>query len=102
MNDFVFQNTTKVYFGRDQLGHLGEEIRHCGSRVLLAYGGGSIKRMGLYDRIMKELKQAEITVFELPGVEPNPRHTTVNKGADICRREKIDAVLAVGGGFLGA
>lgn len=98
MNDFVFQNTTKVYFGRNQLGHLGEEIRHCGSRVLLAYGGGSIKRMGLYDRIMKELKQAGITVFELPGVEPNPRHTTVNKGADICRREKIDAVLAVGGG----
>lgn len=98
MNDFIFQNPTKVYFGKNQLCHLGEEIRKHGSRVLMAYGGGSVKRIGLYDKIMAELKNAEITVFELPGVEPNPRHTTVNKGAGICRREKIDAVLAVGGG----
>lgn len=98
MNDFVFQNTTKVYFGKNQLCHLGEEIKQHGSRVLMAYGGGSIKRIGLYDKIMEELKKSGITVFELPGVEPNPRHTTVNKGAHICRRESIDAVLAVGGG----
>lgn len=98
MNDFVFQNTTKVYFGRNQLCHLGEEIKSWGNRVLMAYGGGSIKRIGLYDKVMKVLEEAGITVFELPGVEPNPRHTTVNTGADICRREKIDAILAVGGG----
>lgn len=98
MNDFIFQNTTKVYFGKNQLCYLGEEIRQRGARVLMAYGGGSIKRIGLYDRIMKVLEEAGITVFELPGVEPNPRHTTVNKGACICRNEHIDAVLAVGGG----
>ncbi len=84
MNDFIFQNTTKVYFGKDQLCHLGQEIKPYGNRVLMAYGGGSIKRMGLYDRIMKELRDAGITVLELSGVEPNPRHTTVNRGAAIC------------------
>ena len=98
MNDFVFQNTTKIYFGRNQLQHLGEEVRQFGSRVLLAYGGGSVKKSGLYDKVMAELKKASMTVFELPGVEQNPRHTTVNKGAELCRREKVDVVLAVGGG----
>lgn len=98
MYNFVFHNTTKIYFGPNQLGHLGEELKQFGSRVLLAYGGGSIKKIGLYDRVLEELKKAGLTVWELPGIEPNPRHTTVNKGAEICRREKIDAVLAVGGG----
>ncbi len=98
MNDFVFQNTTKIYFGRNQLQHLGSEIRQFGSRVLLAYGGGSIKKTGLYDKVMEELKKASMTVFELSGIEPNPHHTTVNRGAKICKREKVDVVLAVGGG----
>jgi len=98
MNEFVFQNTTKIYFGKDQLGNLGEEIKTYGSRILLVYGGGSIKRIGLYENVMNELKSHGLTVFELAGVEPNPRHTTVNKGADICKKEKIDVVLAVGGG----
>lgn len=98
MNDFVFQNTTKVYFGRGQLAHLGEELRACGDKVLLVYGGGSIRRMGLYDRVMQALADAGLTVWELPGVEPNPRHTTVNKGAALCREQDIGAVLAVGGG----
>jgi len=98
MNDFVFQNTTKVYFGKNQLGHLGEEVTKFGKKVLLAYGGGSIKRIGLYDKVMAELAKAGMTVFELPGVEPNPRHTTVNKGAAICKKEGVDVVLAVGGG----
>ena len=98
MNDFVFQNTTKVYFGKDQLSHLAEEIKSYGSRVLLTYGGGSIKRIGLYDKIMNILEGAGITVFELSGIEPNPRHTTVNKGAYICKEEGVDVLLAVGGG----
>jgi alcohol dehydrogenase YqhD (iron-dependent ADH family) len=98
MNDFTFQNSTKVYFGRNQLTHLGEEIRKCGSRVLLVYGGGSIKRSGLYDRVTAVLNDAGIKVYELSGVEPNPRHTTVNKGAALCKQEKIEAVLGVGGG----
>ena len=98
MNDFIFQNPTKVYFGKDQLKHLGEEILKYGDSVLLAYGGGSLKRSGLYDRILAVLKEAGIRVFELPGVEPNPRSTTVNRGAAICRQNGITALLAVGGG----
>ena len=98
MNDFIFQNTTRVYFGRDQLKNLGLEIKKYSDKVLIAYGGGSIKRSGLYDRILAVLKEAGIQVFELPGVEPNPRHTTVNKGAALCRERNIGALLAVGGG----
>lgn len=98
MYNFMFQNTTKVYFGKNQLGHLGEELRQYGTRVLLTYGGGSIKQIGLYDQVMAELKKAGLTVFELAGIEPNPRHTTVNRGAAICKQEQIDVLLAVGGG----
>ncbi len=71
MNDFQFQNTTKVYFGKNQLQHLHEEILKYGDKVLLAYGGGSIKRSGLYDRVMNELQSNGITVYELGSVEPN-------------------------------
>ena len=98
MYNFMFQNTTKVYFGENQLCHLGEELKQHGRRVLLTYGSGSIKKNGLYNKIMEELKKAELTVFELSGIEPNPRHTTVNKGAELCKKEKIDVLLAVGGG----
>lgn len=98
MNDFIFSNTTKVYFGKDQLQHLNEEIKQFGKKVLFVYGGGSIKKIGLYEKVMAELKKADMTVFELGGVEPNPHHTTVNKGAALCKKENIDVVLAVGGG----
>ena len=98
MNSFIFQNTAKIYFGENQLEHLGEELKQYGTRVLLTYGGGSIKKIGLYEKVMGELKRAGMTVFELSGIEPNPRHTTVNKGTDICKKEKIDVLLAVGGG----
>lgn len=98
MNNFVFQNTTKIYFGKGQLVHLADELKQYGTRVLLTYGGGSIKRIGLYDSIISSLNESGFTVFELPGIEPNPRHTTVNKGADICKKENIDVLLAVGGG----
>ena len=98
MRNFVFENKTKVYFGKDQLCHLHEEVARFGKKVLVVYGGGSIKRIGLYDKVMAELQQAGMTVFELPGVEPNPHHTTVNKGAAICKQEGIDVLLAVGGG----
>jgi len=98
MRDFVFENKTKVYFGKEQMCHLHEEVARFGKKVLMVYGGGSIKRIGLYDKIMAELEKAGMTVFELPGVEPNPRHTTVNRGAAICKQEGIDVLLAVGGG----
>jgi hypothetical protein len=87
-----------VYFGKDQLEHLGKEISRFGKKVLMVYGGGSIKKIGLYDKVMKELEKEGMIVFELGGVEPNPHHTTVNKGAQICKKESIDVLLAVGGG----
>lgn len=98
MYSFTFQNTTKIYFGENQIDHLSEELKQYGTRVLLTYGGGSVKKIGLYNKIITELEKAGLTVFELPGIEPNPRHTTVNKGAELCRKEKIDVLLAVGGG----
>lgn len=98
MNDFVFHNPDKVYFGKNQLKYLPEELLKLGKKVLLVYGGGSIKKNGLYDAVIALLKDHAIEVFELSGVEPNPRHTTANKGAQICKKENIDVVLAVGGG----
>lgn len=98
MNNFIFNVPTKVYFGENQLGHLGEELSKYGNRVLLAYGGGSIKKTGLYDAVVAEIKKAGLTLFELPGIEPNPRIASVRRGAQICKDEKIDVVLAVGGG----
>lgn len=98
MDNFVFYNPTKIYFGTDQLCHLGSELNCYGKKVLLVYGGNSIKASGLYDKIICELNNADMVVYELPGVEPNPRHTTVNKGAVICKENNVDVILAAGGG----
>ena len=98
MNGFVYNIPTKVYFGENQLGHLGEELKKFGKRVLLTYGGGSIKRSGLYDRVIEELHKANLEVFELSGIEPNPRIESVRKGVAICKEQGIDVLLAVGGG----
>lgn len=98
MYKFVYNIPTKVYFGSDQLSKLGKEIKKLGDRVLICYGGGSIKRIGLYDQVLEELKKEELEIFELSGIEPNPRVTSVNEGADICKKEKIDVLLAIGGG----
>ncbi|MFV0362010.1 MAG: iron-containing alcohol dehydrogenase [Suipraeoptans sp.] len=98
MNSFVYDIPVKVYFGEDQLKHLGNELAKYGKRVLLTYGGGSIKKMGLYDKVISEIQNAGLELFELPGIEPNPRIDTVRKGAQLCKDEKIDVLLAVGGG----
>jgi alcohol dehydrogenase len=98
LKPFVFQNPTKLYFGQGQIRHLIAETNQLGSRVLLLYGGGSIKQNGVYDAVMGSLKEAGAEVFELSGVEPNPRITTVRRGAAMCREHRIDWVLAVGGG----
>ena len=98
MNDFIFHNPAKVYFGKNQLEHLPEELAAFGTKVLMVYGGGSIKKSGLYDEVRGLLEGAGMELFELAGVEPNPRHTTANRGAAICRQNGIDVVLAVGGG----
>lgn len=96
MENFVFNVPTKVYFGQGQIRHLPEALAPYGSKVLLVYGGGSIKKNGLYDQIYQVL--ADFEIVELPGVEPNPRIDTVRKGVDLCRKEAVEVVLAVGGG----
>jgi len=99
MNSFRFNNPTALYYGKGQIEQfLASEVQHYGTRVLLVYGGGSIKRSGLYDKVKGILSTAGATVFELSGVEPNPRLSTVHKGIDICRTENVDLILAVGGG----
>ena len=89
INDFIFENTTKVYFGKNQLENLPDEIKKYGTRVMLNYGGGSIKRIGLFDKVKNVLESAGITVFEFGGIEPNPKHTTVNKGVQFARENRI-------------
>ncbi len=98
MNDFIHSIPTKVYFGRDQLSNLGTELSKYGKRVLLAYGGGSIKQSGLYDAVISEIKKEGLILFELSGIEPNPRIDSVREGAKLCKKEDIDVILAVGGG----
>ena len=98
MHPFVYDIPVKVYFGENQLGHLGEELKKFGNRVLLTYGGGSIKRIGLYDQVTKELEKAGMEVYELSGIAPNPRIDSVRKGAQMCKDHGIDVLLAVGGG----
>lgn len=99
MNPFRFQNPTALYYGKGQIEKfLVSEVKNYGTRVLLVYGGGSIQKTGLYDKVKNLLRAADVQLFELAGVEPNPRLSTVHRGIEICRREHVDLVLAVGGG----
>lgn len=98
MQNYVYYNPTKLYFGDRQLEKLGEVVSSYGSRVLLMYGQGSIKRNGIYEAVMNLLKGAGLQVFEFHGVEPNPQYRTVNRAADVCKANDCDVVLAVGGG----
>lgn len=98
MNPFVYQNPTQLLFGRGQLSVLQEKAKQLGLTVLLVYGGGSIKRTGLYEKVVSLLQEAGCRVVELPGVEPNPRLSTVKKGIELCRAEGVNWILAVGGG----
>ncbi|MFD1736467.1 iron-containing alcohol dehydrogenase [Bacillus salitolerans] len=98
MEQFTFYNPTKLIFGKDTLSQLKNEIPAFGTKVLVVYGGGSIKKSGLYDRVHSTLNEIGVEVFELPGVEPNPRLSTAKKGIEICKKEGIEFLLAVGGG----
>ncbi|WP_083394476.1 iron-containing alcohol dehydrogenase [Planococcus donghaensis] len=98
MNAFSFYNPVKLIFGKGQLQAAKEELPKYGKKVLLVYGGGSIKKNGLYDEVTQMLSEAGLEVFELAGVEPNPRISTAKKGIEICKTEGIDVLLAVGGG----
>lgn len=96
MNNFRYHAYTDIRFGKGQVECLAELLEPYGKNVLMVYGGGSIKKIGLYDKVKELLKN--FNIFELGGVEPNPKITSVRAGADICKKEKIDVVLAVGGG----
>lgn len=96
MENFVHDIPTKVLFGKGQINNLKDIIMPFGKKVLLVYGGGSIKKIGLYDKVIELLEGFEI--IECGGVEPNPRIETVEKGAKLCKENDIEVVLAVGGG----
>lgn len=98
MNNFIYDIPVRVYFGENQLCHLGEELSKYGKRVLLTYGGGSIKRSGLYDVVTEEIKNAGLKLYELSDIAPNPRIDSVREGARMCKEHNIDVLLAVGGG----
>lgn len=97
MQNFDYMTPTRLIFGRGSLDKLADAIRPYGTRVLMAYGGGSIKKTGLYDKVKTLL--ADFEVYELPGIQPNPKYDpSVLDGVRICTEKKIDLVLAVGGG----
>lgn len=98
MRNFIYDIGTKVYFGEGSLSHLPEALAPVAKRVLLVYGGGSIKKSGLYAEVTRLLRESDIEWAELSGVDPNPRVESVNEGARLCREMGADAVLAVGGG----
>lgn len=86
MNDFIYQNATKVYFGRDQLKNLSNELKLYGNKVLITYGGGTIKKIGLFDKVVNELNESDIEWLEFGGIEPNPRIETVNAAVALCKK----------------
>jgi alcohol dehydrogenase len=98
MENFVFENPTRIIFGKDTHKVVGKEVKKYSDRILLHYGMGSIKKSGLYDRIIQSLKKEKIEFFELGGVKPNPGLDLTIKGSGICRKEGIDFILAAGGG----
>lgn len=98
MQDFMYDIPTKVIFGKGTITKLPAAIKGYGDKVLLLYGGGSIKRNGIYDKIITMFSENNISFIELSGVEPNPRISTVKKGIDLCKAHDIQLIVAVGGG----
>ena len=96
MKNFTFHVPTDIRFGKGQVEVLPSELEKLGRKILLVYGGGSIKRTGLYSTVMDLLQDFEI--YELPGIEPNPKLSSVREGVRICKEKGIEVILAVGGG----
>ncbi|MFA6675971.1 MAG: iron-containing alcohol dehydrogenase [Bacteroidales bacterium] len=99
MNNFEFKNPVKLIFGKGQIAKLSEEIAR-GTKVMMTYGGGSIKRNGVYDQVIDALKKAECEVIEFGGIEANPDYSTLVKAIDICKKKNVEMLLAVGGGSI--
>lgn len=98
LHDFSFYNPTKIHFGKSAMEHLPSELSCYGQNVLLLYGKGSIKKIGLYDKVIKILKDCNKNITELSGIKPNPSYSQVLEGARLCSENDIDLILAVGGG----
>lgn len=99
MNNFIYENKTKVFFGKGGVGeYLGCLLKKYGPTVMLAYGGGSIKRNGIYDEVREILDKAGKTVVEFSGIMPNPTYAKVKQGAELARSRGVELILAVGGG----
>ncbi len=99
MDNFIYSIPTTAYFGKGQISILGETIKaHGGSKVLLAYGGGSVKKNGIYDAVLAQFGKAGLAHVELSGIKPNPRIESVEEGIDLYLKNGCDFILAVGGG----
>ncbi|MBP5202259.1 iron-containing alcohol dehydrogenase [bacterium] len=99
MRNFWLNMPTEIFFGKDQIEVLSKQLKkEKVTSVLLAYGHGSIKRSGLYDKIVSILNENSVKITELPGIDPNPRITSVAKGAELCRENKVDLIIAAGAG----
>lgn len=95
MNNFIYHNPVKIVFGKGEIARLSELIPS-NKKILMTYGGGSIKRNGVYDQVKKALKN--YVMLEFGGIEPNPRYETLMKAVDVCKKENVDFLLSVGGG----
>lgn len=98
MLNFDYQNKTRIIFGKDTHKNIGELVKPYAKKVLFHFGGQSIKNTGVYDEVVKSLKENNVEYVELGGVKPNPRVSLVREGIEICRKENVDFILAVGGG----
>lgn len=98
MENFIMYNPTKLHFGKGVTDDLGKVVKEFGKRVLLVYGGGSIKRNGIYEKTIQQLKSISAEVFEYGGIKPNPIIEDVDAAAELGRKNKVDVILAVGGG----
>ncbi len=98
MQNFIFENPTKIIFGQGQIKEIGDEILRFGRKPMLVYGLESIKKNGIYDQVLASLGKAGLQVVEFPGVRSNPVLSHAQKGIDLARKENVDALLAVGGG----
>lgn len=98
LGDFTYSNPTKIYFGENSLDNLSTELKNYGKNVLLVYGGGSIKKNGIYDKVIDILKKCDKTIIEDAGVMPNPTVEKLYEGCKLAREGNVDLILAVGGG----
>ena len=98
MLNFDYQNRTRIIFGKNEHRNIGKLIKPYANKVLFHFGGQSIKKSGVYEDVINSLLENQIDFVELGGVKPNPRLSLVNEGIELCRKEKVDFILAVGGG----